>query len=142
MLSNNSIVSVFTKEPLTTKDGRQFGWRCNISQSYAKKDKDGNVIFDANGKRTYVKDFSGNVKFLGEAATFIESKNPSKEHPLRIRIDNMGVKTFTVDKEENGIVKKQYFTDILVFGASDLEDNSKSTNVNSQYTPDDNLPFD
>ena len=54
----------------------------------------------------------------------------------------MGVKTFTVDKEENGIVKKQYFTDILVFGASDLEDNSKSTNVNSQYTPDDDLPFD
>lgn len=144
MLSNNSIISVFTKEPLTTKDGRVFGFKCNIAQSYAKKDENGNVLMDENGRRTYVKDFTGNVKFLNDAAKFIQDVNVSKEHPARIRVDNMGVKTIVFDKEENGITKKQYFTDIVVFKASALENSGNignKTSTNTEYTPDEELPF-
>lgn len=142
MLSNNSIISVFSKEPLNAKDGHTFGYRCNIAQSYAKKDDSGNVIVDENGRRTYIKDFSGYVKFLGDAATFIENVSASKERPARIRVDNIGVKTVVFDKEINGEMKRQYLTDIVVFKASSLETNTNNSNNNTQYTPDDELPFD
>lgn len=142
MLSNNSIISVFSREPLVSKNGKTYGYRCNICQSFAKKDEKGEVILDENGKRTYVKDFFGNVKFLGEAATFIANVEVNKEHPARIRVENMGVKTLVYDKEIDGIVKKQYFTDVVVFKASALDnDNKPVANENSQYTPDDELPF-
>lgn len=139
MLSNNSIVAVFSKTPLKTKDGRVYGYRCNISQSYAKKDELGEVLVDENGRKTYVKDFSGNVKFLGDAFTFIDGKDIPENHPIRIRVDNLGIKTFTIDAQENGETKKKYFTDILVFKASDIE--SKSEDSSSSYTPDEELPF-
>lgn len=142
MLSNNSIISVFSKEPLIAKDGHSYGFRCNISQSFAKKNEKGEVLLDENGKRTYVKDFTGSVKFLGDASTFISNVECSKEHPARIRVDNMGVKTLIYDKEVNGEMKKQYYTDVVVFKASALDNNNKPANKeNSQYTPDDELPF-
>lgn len=140
MLSNNSIVAVFNKTPLTAKDGHIYGYRCNITQSYAKKDELGNTLVDENGKRTYVKDFSGNVKFLGDAFNFIKDKEIPENHPIRIRIDNLGIKTFSVESNENGEAKKRYFTDILVFKASDLE--TKENTENNSYTPDEELPFD
>ena len=140
MLSNNSIVAVFNKTPLVSKDGRTYGFRCNISQSYAKKDELGNTLIDENGRRTYIQDFSGNVKFLGDAYIFMKDKEIPDGHPLRIRVDNMGVKTFTINVEDNGETKKKYCTDILVFKASDIE-NKRANDVNDSYTSDEELPF-
>lgn len=142
MLSNNSIISVFTKEPLVTKDGRTFGYKCGIAQSYTKKDADGNAVLDSNGKRIYVKDFTGTVKFLNDAAKFIETVEVSEQRPARIRVDNMGVKTAVFEKDENGITKKRYITDIVIFKASALNNNASSENKNqTEYTSDDDLPF-
>ena len=115
MFSNNTIVSVFEKRPLTSKSGNEFGYSCRITSSRAVRDEAGNFVTDENGKRKYDTDFSGWVSFVGKAYAYMKEKEIS-DKPTRVRLENTAVSSNST-RNEDGTWNNHYR--FLVFQASD-----------------------
>lgn len=127
MFSNNAVVSVFEKRPLTSRDGREYGQLCRVSSSRIVKDSEGNPVVDENGRRQYQVEFSGWVRFVSKAYEYINSIEIG-ERPVRVRLNRVGVSSHS-KKNDDGTWNNSYtFT---VFEASDPNTNNED-NVRSE----------
>ena len=137
MFSNNAVVSVFEKRPLTSRDGREYGQLCRVSSSRIVKDSEGRPVVDENGRRQYQVEFSGWVRFVSKAYGYINSIEIG-ERPVRVRLNRVGVSSHS-KKNDDGTWNNSYtFT---VFEASDPntnnEDNTREENVRSEPKKED-----
>lgn len=125
MFSNGSYASIWS-----VNKGKGNYYDVRISTSRKRKDT-GN----------YETDFSGFVRFCGEAGNQIaslEGKDSGNRPITRVRLGNVGV-TNTYDRE-----KKITYWNAVVFSIEEMENNSKSKNDEFMSLPDgddEELPF-
>lgn len=138
MFANGSVVSVFEKRPLVNNNDKEYGYACRITSSYAQKDKDGQFVTGEDGKRVYVQDFGGWVRFVGKAYPVMKDVEVALNKPARVKIDSCGVSSYAKTDE---VGNRTYHNNFLVFDASIPENIQKDAHKDSDVAEDAPLPF-